>query len=133
MPSLLIVDDNADIRGLVRSLLNEADGLEVTGEADNGQDALRLWADTQPDVVVLDQCMPGLSGMEVAEIILGQRPGQTIVIFTANAEAPELRTALTSGVRAVLTKERALSLVPTIRRLLQAGSGSRMARPGPTR
>ena len=122
MPTILVVDDNSDIRSLVKNLIEGADGLEVVGEAASGEDALAAWADTQPDLIVLDQAMPGLSGMEVAEIILGERPEQTIILFTANAEAPELGSALSSGVRAILTKERVSSLISTIRRWCPQGT-----------
>jgi CheY-like chemotaxis protein len=124
VPSVLIVDDNSDIRSLVRILVEAADGLEVIGEAAGGGEALRVWADTHPDVIVLDQAMPELTGMEVAEIILGEQPEQIIVMFTANAENRELGSALSSGVRAVVSKEDILSLITTIRRCCPAGAVS---------
>lgn len=122
MPTILVVDDNSDIRSLVKNLIQGAEGLEVVGEAASGEDALQAWAETRPDVIVLDQAMPGLTGMEVAEIILGERPEQTIILFTANAGASELDSALSSGVRAVLTKERVSSLITTIRRCCPEGT-----------
>jgi len=116
MPSTLIVDDDTDIRSLVRMVIERAnDGLEVVGEAADGYEALRLWADCQPDAVVLDQEMPGMSGMEVARIILSERPEQTIIMFTAHTGSPELGSAVESGVRAVLDKQQWSSLVDTIR------------------
>ena len=123
MSSVLVVDDNSDIRSLVRTLVQGADGLEVVGEAASGGEALRVWADTHPDVIVLDQDMPGISGMEVARIILGEQPDQTVILFTAYGADPELGSALSSGVSAVLSKERVLSLVSTIRRCCPDGTG----------
>ena len=125
MPSILVVDDNSDIRSLVRILVAGVDGLEVVGEAGSGNEALRVWADTHPDVIVMDQSMPELTGMEVAKIILDERPEQVIVMFTANAENQELGSALSSGVRAVLSKERVKSLIATIRACCPEDAGPR--------
>ena len=122
MPSVLVVDDDPDIRSLVRALIQGAEGLEVVGEAANGQDALEAWADTQPDVIVLDHAMPGMTGIEVAEVILGERPRQTIILFTANATDPALRSALSSGVSALLSKGDVMSLIDTIHRCWREGT-----------
>ncbi len=116
MPGTLIVDDDNDLRTLVRVLIERADG-QVAGEAANGAEALRMWRETAPDVIVLDQRMPGMSGLEVAEIILGECPDQAIVMFTANADDPALHGAAGSGVRAVLAKGQWPSLIDTIRRV----------------
>jgi CheY-like chemotaxis protein len=65
--------------------------------------------------IVLDQAMPGLSGMQVAEIILGERPDQAIVMFTANADDFELCWATRRGVRAVLDKPHWSLLIDVLR------------------
>jgi DNA-binding NarL/FixJ family response regulator len=114
--STLIVDDDTDMRCLVRILIEHADqGLEVAGEAANGEDAIGLWRDVHPDVIVLDQQMPGLSGLEVAQIILGERPDQAIVLFTAYDDDLTVRGAVDSGVRAVVGKQDWSTLIDTIR------------------
>jgi CheY-like chemotaxis protein len=116
LASALIVDDDVDFRMLVRILIERADdGLRVAGEAANGEDALRMWGDIQPDVIVLDHHMPGLSGLEVAEIILGEQPDQPIVLFTAYAGDRSVLGAMDSGVRAVLGKQDWSQLIDTIR------------------
>ncbi|MGH3028921.1 MAG: response regulator, partial [Gaiellaceae bacterium] len=60
---VLLVDDHDLFRSGLRSLLEEQ-GLQVAGEADNGQSALRLVSELAPDVVVMDLNMPGLTGVE---------------------------------------------------------------------
>src|SRR5438309_8813526 len=99
MPTALIVDDDPDIRFVVRLQIQHGGaGLEVVGEAATGQEAIQQWRDTTPDVIVLDNQMPDMTGMEVAEVILGERPGQAIIIFTAIAEAVEARAATARGI-----------------------------------
>jgi CheY-like chemotaxis protein len=84
--TVLVVDDEADIRQLVRAVLEGA-GLRVVEEAVDGVEALdalkMLDAPPVPTVIVLDNRMPGLTGLEVAERVLKQIPGQRIVLFSA--------------------------------------------------
>ena len=80
----LIVDDEADVRLLLSLLISQENhGLRVIGEAASGQQAIELRRDLHPDVVVLDNRMPGLTGIEVAQQILAERPAQIIVLYSA--------------------------------------------------
>jgi DNA-binding NarL/FixJ family response regulator len=119
MPSTLIVDDDGDMRTLVRILIERANhGLEVAGEAASGEEALVVWRDRRPDVVVLDQQMPGLSGAEVAKIMLGEQPDQVIVLFTAYGNDLLSRGLESCGVRTIVPKQDWSKLVNTIRELV---------------
>lgn len=81
---VLIVDDEDDMRALLREMIQIAnEGLSVAGEAVDGDEALRRWREDRPDVVLLDQRMPGLSGLETAERMLQESPNQAVVLFTA--------------------------------------------------
>jgi CheY-like chemotaxis protein len=84
--TVLVVDDEADIRQLVRAVLEGA-GLRVVDEAVDGVEALDalevLEAPPVPTVIVLDNRMPGLTGLEVAERVLQRIPEQRIVLFSA--------------------------------------------------
>jgi CheY-like chemotaxis protein len=112
----LIVDDDADIRMLVRLGIERASGgMEVAGEADNGPDAIQRWRETDPDVILLDHQMPGMTGMEVARHILSERPDQAIIMFTAFTGSAELRSAAEHGVRAVLDKREWASVPDVIK------------------
>lgn len=86
--TMLIVDDELDMRMLVRVVIEMAnEGLTIVGEAADGNEAIALWRDLDgppvPDVVILDNRMPGLTGLQVAEHILKERPGQLIVLYSA--------------------------------------------------
>lgn len=101
----LIVDDEDDLRFLVRAAIKRHDGgLYVAGEAANGEAAIAGVQELDPDVVVLDQMMPGLDGLETARRILAVRPQQAIVLFTAFLDDTLRRAAETVGVRACMSK-----------------------------
>ena len=91
---VLIVDDEEDIRALLRSLIEVADGdLSVAGEAVDGDDALRQWRQRRPELVLLDQRMPGLSGPGNNS----ESPGRRAALSDARAatrEAPSTPSAL---------------------------------------
>ena len=80
---LLIVDDESPARERLRRLLAELDDCEVVGEADNGEQALASCGELQPDVVLLDVRMPGLSGIQVARHIDSLEDPPAIIFTTS--------------------------------------------------
>lgn len=78
---VLIADDEAPARERLRSLLAESGDAQVVGEAANGEEALRLVDECDPDIVLLDVRMPGLDGIETARRI-AENPAPPAVIFT---------------------------------------------------
>lgn len=108
-PTVLIVDDEVDIRMLVRAILESSDlGVEVVGEAVDGNDALEVFATLDPpdvpDVVILDNRMPGKEGLEVAAEMLAREPRQHIVLFSAYVTPEIEERAAALGVRACVGK-----------------------------
>jgi CheY-like chemotaxis protein len=102
----LIVDDEEDMRVLVRATIEIANrGLAVMGEAASGAEAIERWRIDRPDVIVIDQRMPGLTGIEVCEQILAEQPDQRIVLFSAFLNDDLRREAAALGVRACLAKD----------------------------
>lgn len=108
-PTVLIVDDEMDIRLLVRTILESSElGVEVVGEAVDGDDAMAVFNTLDPpdvpDVVILDNRMPGKDGLDVAAAMLQQEPRQHIVLFSAFV-TPEIEDrAAALGVRACVGK-----------------------------
>lgn len=78
---VLIADDEAPARERLRALLAESGDAQVVGEAANGEEALRLVDECDPDIVLLDVRMPGLDGIETARRI-AENPAPPAVIFT---------------------------------------------------
>jgi DNA-binding NarL/FixJ family response regulator len=77
---VLVCDDVALLRELMRYELEEDDDVVVVGEADNGLDGVRMVEQLKPDVVVLDLAMPGIDGLEAISLMLGvDRPPKILV------------------------------------------------------
>jgi two-component system chemotaxis response regulator CheY len=115
--TILIVDDDADMRYLARAVL-EGSGMEVAEEAADGTEALAKFAELDPPpvptVVLLDNQMPGLSGLEVASRILKERPDQLIVLFSAYLDAEIVSEAERLCVAACVSKGDAMDLASII-------------------
>lgn len=101
---VLIVDDHPVVRQGLQSLLSSFSDILVTGEADSCQGALEQAALLQPDVVLLDIRMPGVSGIEVTRQLRRQNPTAKILILTAYEDDEYLVRALHAGVHGYLLK-----------------------------
>jgi response regulator NasT len=99
---VLICEDETIIRLDLRAICERA-GLEVVGEARDGVEALRLAAELEPDVVVMDVQMPKLDGIEAARQLLAERP-VAIVVVTAFPQEELVRRAVEAGVFGYLVK-----------------------------
>jgi len=120
-PSVFVVDDEPDIRMLVRLFL-ERGGFEVVGEAEDGPQALKGFQELNPPhtptVVLLDNRMPGLTGLEVAEQILSQHPTQVIVLFSAHLDSGVKEKAQALGIAACASKTETHRVPEIIRTVL---------------
>ena len=113
---ILIVDDEDDMRALLRNLIEVADDrLVVAGEAQDGEEALEQWRAARPEIVLIDQRMPGLTGLETAERILSEDPAQIVILFTAYLDAAIRAAAERLGVRRCVSKTDARWLVERLR------------------
>jgi two-component system, chemotaxis family, protein-glutamate methylesterase/glutaminase len=112
-----VVDDEADLRLLVRSLLSLDPRIKVVGEAADGTSALTLFDELRPDVLVLDQRMPGATGLEVAAQVLARVPDQLIILLSAFTDRTITDEAESLGVAAVLGKLLVEDLADEILRL----------------
>jgi DNA-binding NarL/FixJ family response regulator len=102
--TVLIVDDNAIVRRLIRSSLERDDGWQVCGEAENGQIAIEKVKELQPDLVILDLQMPVMNGLEAARQISRFAPDTAMVMFTMHACEQLSRDAQAAGIKDVLLK-----------------------------
>jgi CheY-like chemotaxis protein len=105
---VVVVDDQADMRMLLRIWLEGDPDFEVVGEAGDGFDAVEVVRATRPDAVVLDLAMPHRSGIETLPHLLAVAPGVTVVVFSADDEGD---AALAAGAAAFVSKGQSISRV----------------------
>ena len=103
---LLIADDHTVVRkGLSSLLSSDKYGIEVVGEASNGNEAVDLSEQLQPDVILMDLLMPGKSGLEAIKEIKLAQPQARILVLTSYAEDNNVLTAIRSGAYGFLLKD----------------------------
>ena len=105
---VVVVDDQADMRMLLRIWLEGDPGFEVVGEAADGLAAVEVVRDTQPDAVVLDLEMPRQSGLETLPLLREVAPRATVVVFSAD---DEVDAAMDAGAHAFVSKGHSISRV----------------------
>ncbi len=101
---LIIVDDHPLFRRGVLGVLVEEPNLQVVGEAQDGHEALRLVEELEPDIVLMDVNLPGLSGLEVARVIRRRWPHIAVIIMTSSDDDELLFAAIKAGAAAYLSK-----------------------------
>jgi DNA-binding NarL/FixJ family response regulator len=119
--SVLLVDDHAVVREGYRRLLERDDSLVVVGEAATAADAIRCDGELQPDVVVLDIALPGVSGIEILRRIVARRPDACILMFSMYQDGIYASRAINAGARGYLSKASAPDLLVEAVRCVAAG------------
>ena len=79
---VLVVDDHDQIRSLIVDYVDSESGYTVVGEAVNGEEAIRMAAELQPDLIFMDISMPVMSGVEAIQVIKERHPSIRIIIVT---------------------------------------------------
>jgi DNA-binding NarL/FixJ family response regulator len=102
---VLIVDDQALIREGLETLLGLSSGIEVVGTASDGEEAVRLVAERQPDVVLMDLRMPRCDGVEATRQITRQWPNSRVIALTTYADDDSIFGVLEAGAMGYLTKD----------------------------
>ena len=105
MIRIVLAEDQAMVRGALSALLGLEPDIEVLGSAADGEAAWRMLQQLQPDILVTDIEMPGLSGLELAQRIARQGLPIKVVIVTTFARSGFLRRALDAGVCGYLLKD----------------------------
>jgi len=116
---ILIADDDAAIRRLLRRLIENHSDWSVCGDAHDGQDAVGKAAELKPDVVVLDLAMPQMNGFEAARVISRTYPKLPILLLTVQQLSKELaREAQHAGFKGAVSKNTGSEVVRAIESLL---------------
>jgi len=101
---VVVVDDHDLFRTGLRNLLEEQ-GVNVVGEAENGQTAIRLASELAPDVVIMDLNMPGLTGVETTRKLAGIAPLTRVVVLPISADDEDVMNAVMAGACGYLLKD----------------------------
>ena len=104
MLKLLLVDDLAVFREGIGVLLKMEDDMQVVGEASRGEEALRLAAELQPDVVLLDIAMPDMDGIEICKRLKRSLPNTAVLVLSAFDTEDVVMAALTAGASGYVIK-----------------------------
>jgi CheY-like chemotaxis protein len=114
----LIVDDQADMRLLMKMVVDAAnDGLFVKRTVASGAEALDVVDDVDPAIIVLDEMMPGMSGVETAELLRQRRPGQLMIMCTAYLDEELRARAAAAGIKVCMSKDKVNDMPEILRRV----------------
>jgi DNA-binding NarL/FixJ family response regulator len=102
---LLIVDDHRLFRQGLRQILEIVGGFEVVGEAENGQEAVDMVSELQPDVVLMDINMPVMDGVQATHLIIERTPSVRVIILTMYRQDRYVFEAIKAGARGYLLKD----------------------------
>jgi two-component system invasion response regulator UvrY len=134
MINVLLVDDHAVVRTGFRLLLQSLAEVSVVAEADSGEAACRLYAELEPDVVVMDIAMPGMGGLEALRRIRARHPEARVLTLSAHDDPMHARRSLQEGALGFLSKRsapealvEAVTAVAAGRRYLDAALAQKLA------
>jgi two-component system, NarL family, response regulator LiaR len=124
---VLLVDDHAVVRKGLRALFEREPGIEVVGEAEDGERAVLMVERLRPDVILMDLEMPGIGGVEATRQISERQPDSKIVVLTSHAAEEDVFPALRAGALGYLLKHSAPDDV--VRAIRQAHGGETVLHP----
>jgi DNA-binding NarL/FixJ family response regulator len=101
---ILVVDDHASLRSLLRKMIGEIRDMEIVGEASNGLEAIERNGQLHPDVILMDLSMPVMDGMSASRIIKNTDPNVQILIFSSHKFAGLIRAAKALGLSGFVSK-----------------------------
>lgn len=101
--TIMVVDDSSFASKQIKDIV-EDNGYEVIGYAKDGEEAIELYKELKPDIVILDIIMPGLNGLETAEILKKQDPAVKILMLSSLCDAGTMEEVKSIGVKHLIPK-----------------------------
>ena len=124
MIRVMIVDDALFMRRLYHNML-EKDDISIVAEAANGYEAIALYQETRPDVVLMDITMPGMPGIEALEEIMRIDPEARVIMSSAMGQEAFVRKSVKKGAKGFLVKPMVeATLLRMVRSVAQSRSGA---------
>lgn len=121
MTRVLIVDDHILVRTGIERMLSETEGIEVIGQASDGEEAVQKSRELLPDIVLMDVKMPGIGGVEATRKITRTNPSIGVIGLTASGDETFVQRLLQAGAKGYLTKGTSYEEVVRAIRLVSAG------------
>jgi len=118
LPKILLVDDHQIVRKQLHYLLERQDAWQICGEAENGKQAVTKFADTHPDITIMDFVMPEMNGLEASRKIIEKYPGSLILMVSIDTSDELANAAKKAGIRGICPKNQILHIVDGILALL---------------
>ena len=117
--TVLLVDDHALVRRGFRRMLEDEPDISVVREASDGEEAIRLARELEPQVILMDSALPHVSGLDATRQILAARPASLILMLSMHSEDTLVRQALDAGARGYILKNAVdLELPAAVRRVV---------------
>ena len=113
--NILVVDDDMLVSNALKTILESDDTLHVTGSGEDGEDAVRLYGELKPDVLLMDIRMKNLNGIEASRRILAAYPEARILLLTTFSDDEYIVKALKYGVKGYLLKQDYNSIIPAVK------------------
>lgn len=101
--TILVIDDSPFASKQIKDVV-EGNGYEVIGYAKNGEEGIELYKELQPDIVILDIIMPGIDGLETAEILLKNNPNAKILMLSSLCDSGTLEEIRGIGLKYLIPK-----------------------------
>ena len=115
-PRILIVDDSAEVRKVMRRIFESQPGWQVCGEASNGKEGIEAAQRVHPNLIILDLSMPVMNGLEAAKVLTHSMPAVPLVMFTSFSTHVLEQEAMAAGISKIIFKSGALTeLVSCVR------------------
>jgi len=127
--SIVLVDDTDDVRMLVRTQLRLAGGFALAGEGADGHEAIKLVAEHQPTILLVDVSMPGLDGIGALPDIIAAAPSTRVVVYSGFEEPQLAARALELGAAAFIPKSRPVADLPDELRRIAGIAKAKNAQP----
>ena len=118
---IILVDDHAVVRAGFRMLLAAGDSIEVIGEAERGEQAIQLYQELRPDMLVMDLSMPGIGGLETIRRIVQRDADARILVFSVHHEQVYVSRALNAGAQGYITKNSAPEILSAAIEVIMRG------------
>ncbi|WP_354701099.1 response regulator transcription factor [Paraconexibacter sp. AEG42_29] len=126
--NVVLCDDVPALRGLMRAVLEEHEGVRVVGEAGNGADVLPLVEELRPDIVLLDLAMPRVDGLQATPRIIAASPGTRVIGLSGFSSEQVADQMLAAGAAAYL--EKGVDLDVIVATVVRVATEAPASRPG---